>query len=376
MKIDTAVKEKINARTETIFTAFGVCLKNGKALCPFHDDKNASFIAKPDRYGRWKWKCMACNHKGSDIFSFVAQMHGLDEHRDFNKVAKLAAQLGGMSYLIDETDFTAVNCRNCRSAVKKELKPPRYLNVEAETMHQEYTRTNLYKYLCSVFHTADVDSVMQLYKVGRGYYINRPNSRYNSSDDYCISSTPDRLQNTTNCSSFPCIDIDGNVHSVKILPYSGEDGHRLKGQNEGAEVHTIKPEENRGTYFGAHLLPIYPEKPVAIVESEKTAVIGTLFKPEYIWIAVGGLQFFDPDSVSQQPKLADLKERALHIFPDADGMEEWKSRTRRLQELGYMVRFREEVISLLPSECKYDIADVIIWTMNKKNKKNEKNNMR
>ena len=40
--------------------------------------------------------------------------------------------------------------------------------------------------------------------------------------------------------------------------------------------------------FGEHLLTRYLERIVALVEAEKTAVIGAGFIPEYVWLATGG----------------------------------------------------------------------------------------
>jgi hypothetical protein len=34
----------------------------------------------------------------------------------------------------------------------------------------------------------------------------------------------------------------------------------------------------------------HSDKPIAIVESEKTAVISSIFYPDYIWLATGGIQ--------------------------------------------------------------------------------------
>lgn len=42
--------------------------------------------------------------------------------------------------------------------------------------------------------------------------------------------------------------------------------------------------------FGEHLLPLYPDKPVALVESEKTAVICSGLMPRFLWRATGGKQ--------------------------------------------------------------------------------------
>ena len=36
--------------------------------------------------------------------------------------------------------------------------------------------------------------------------------------------------------------------------------------------------------FGEHLLRLHPDKKVAVVESEKTAVICSALMPEYVWV--------------------------------------------------------------------------------------------
>lgn len=71
--------------------------------------------------------------------------------------------------------------------------------------------------------------------------------------------------------------------------------------------------------FGEHLLKQYPFKNVAIVESEKTAVICSFFWSEYIWLATGGKSQLND-------RLLVLKGRKIVAFPDVDGYQEWKER--------------------------------------------------
>ena len=79
--------------------------------------------------------------------------------------------------------------------------------------------------------------------------------------------------------------------------------------------------------FGAHLLALYPDKPVALVEFEKTAVICAADLTDYLWVATGGKRQFGS-------KLDVLKGRTVVAFPDVDGYEEWKS---KLSTLGITV---------------------------------------
>ena len=44
----------------------------------------------------------------------------------------------------------------------------------------------------------------------------------------------------------------------------------------------------RQCLFGQHLLPLYPDKTVFLVESEKSAVIASHYMPDVVWLAPGG----------------------------------------------------------------------------------------
>ena len=90
------------------------------------------------------------------------------------------------------------------------------------------------------------------------------------------------------------IDKQGNVRTGKIMLYSPTTGKRLKEPfNHISWVHKFleQPEfELKQCLFGEHLL-IDKTKPVAIVESEKTAVIASVYLPQFIWLAFGGIGF-------------------------------------------------------------------------------------
>lgn len=54
------------------------------------------------------------------------------------------------------------------------------------------------------------------------------------------------------------------------------------------------------------------DRPIALVEAEKTAVIMSEIYPQYIWLAAGGLGEVQPD------KFRPLRGRKLILFPDTD----------------------------------------------------------
>ena len=74
-------------------------------------------------------------------------------------------------------------------------------------------------------------------------------------DEYCIGVTRERDV------IFYQIDTQSRIRTGKVMKYDPETGQL--------------PQEWTLTQclFGEHLLPLFPEKPVALVESEKTAII-------------------------------------------------------------------------------------------------------
>jgi len=155
------------------------------------------------------------------------------------------------------------------------------------------------------------------------------------------------------------IDTQGKVRTGKIMLYSPTTGKRVK--NLELPVYWVhkalkQPEfELRQCLFGEHLL-IDKTKPVAIVESEKTAVIASVYLPQFIWVAVGSLTNLNAE------KCSILKGRTVALFPDLNGFEKWSSKAKELSHLAIFT-----VSDLL--ECKateaekkqgFDLADYLI----------------
>lgn len=120
------------------------------------------------------------------------------------------------------------------------------------------------------------------------------------------------------------IDINGNVRSGKAIHYK-PDGHRDKNSiSPVAWCHKLK--EFDGThignklvqcFFGEHLL-LNNNKPVMIVESEKTAVVCSIFMPEFVWLACGGSQ-----NLKNPIKNKVLMGRNVTLIPDNNQYYNW-----------------------------------------------------
>lgn len=127
------------------------------------------------------------------------------------------------------------------------------------------------------------------------------------------------------------IDINGKVRSGKIMKY-GADGHRVKDGSGVNWVHTkmkkegLLPDDWELTQclFGEHLLNLSrnKDKVVALVESEKSALIGAACYPDYVWLATGGKSQLSTD------KMKVLQGRTVIMFPDVDGYKEWKEKAK------------------------------------------------
>ena len=155
------------------------------------------------------------------------------------------------------------------------------------------------------------------------------------------------------------IDTQGKVRTGKIMLYSPTTGKRVKEPfNHISWVHKAlkQPEfELRQCLFGEHLL-IHKTKPVAIVESEKTAVIASVYLPQFVWVAVGSLTNLNAE------KCSILKGRTVTLFPDLNGFEKWSSRAK---ELSHLAPFTvSDLLERKATEAErkqgFDLADYLI----------------
>lgn len=124
------------------------------------------------------------------------------------------------------------------------------------------------------------------------------------------------------CIFWQC-DQTGNYRSGKYMRYT-ENGRRDKSSlttwehsrktAKGAEYPNFNLKQ---CFFGEHLLVNDLSKPVAIVESEKTAIIASILHDKYIWLACGskhGLSDY---------KMQILRDRTVMLYPDLGAYSDW-----------------------------------------------------
>jgi len=115
-------------------------------------------------------------------------------------------------------------------------------------------------------------------------------------------------------------DSEGKFRTGKVMYYQ-PNGKRNKNRNSWYVHRAIKEDfELVQVFFGEHLIKENPDKPVALVESEKTAILMSVFEPEYTWLASGGANMLNSYRLLRLPRL-DL------VSPDEGEFDNWKDRT-------------------------------------------------
>jgi hypothetical protein len=163
------------------------------------------------------------------------------------------------------------------------------------------------------------------------------------------------------------VDIHGNIRTGKIMQYNPQTGRRLKTGYGGINWvhHKLKKSNPSYThfnlsqcYFGEHLLRLYPDKPVAIVEAEKTAVIASMIIPNYNWLAAGNLNGLNVE------KSRILSDKSVILYPDAGCYERWLRKAEQINKeipLHLTVsNFPENFATPQQIRDGYDLADYII----------------
>lgn len=221
--------------------------------------------------------------------------------------------------------------------------PPPPLPPKPDYIDKDYLlrsfgyNSSLVFYLCGVFPKSDIMRVWEMYGVGH------------TKDMGVI---------------YWQIDTAGKVRAGKIVKYDGETGHRLKAAGANWVHYILKRKKLLpDTFnlvqclFGEHLLTKYPGRTVALVEAEKTALIGAMQYPDYVWLATGG------KSQMSVGKMAVLRGRKVIAFPDADGYQEWRAKAKELAKVGVLLQVSDYIERHATPEQKAhgaDIADLIL----------------
>lgn len=143
------------------------------------------------------------------------------------------------------------------------------------------------------------------------------------------------------------IDQNFNIRTGKMVDYNRETGKR---QGIPSWVHKYLNQSYKACLFGLHLIEDN-DKPIALVESEKTADIMGFINPYFNWLATGGI------SNLNKTLLEPIIDREITLFPDQGAYDIWD---KKASEIGLNYKISKECEHWHEDgliEAKDDIAD-------------------
>lgn len=156
------------------------------------------------------------------------------------------------------------------------------------------------------------------------------------------------------------IDNLNRVRHGKIMLFNPETGKRIKNKDGNSYISSVRSVLKLQNFnlnqclFGLHLVNETNTKTIALVESEKTAVIMSLFKPNYVWLATGskgGLKY---------EFLKPIKDFKIIAFPDKSEYNYWLKNSIELNALGFKIIVSDWLEQQPNFEDGTDFADVYI----------------
>lgn len=214
---------------------------------------------------------------------------------------------------------------------KEKVKPTSYINESTfKTSLKGYNKNYLINFLLNKFGSQITTTLIETYFIG---------TSENGATIYWQ------------------IDELGKIRTGKIMLYNSDTGKRMKGEyNYINWVHSKIYNFNlKQCLFGEHLIKD-STKPIAVVESEKTAIICSVYLPQYTWVATGGLNNLKTD------KCKSLKGRNVVLFPDLGGFDKWQIKAEELKAI-CNVRISDLLEKNATDEARkkgFDLADYLL----------------
>jgi len=250
-----------------------------------------------------------------------------------NKDGKFAPYVGyfdkgfchscGNTFLPDTENSTIV-----KPFIPEPPKPFSFHDFKLVTKSQKnFENNNFILFLKSLFTADEVMTAINKYRIGTSKYYK-------------------------GATIFWQIDQNQKVRHGKVFLYDEKTGKKSK-INSVRSILKLDDFNLKQCLFGLHLIKEAKQKTIALVESEKTAILMSLFKPEYIWLATGGLSEFKHD------KLKPVKAFSIVAFPDKGKLTNWNDKAKELEKYGYNITVNSWLEKQdFPNET--DFADVLI----------------
>jgi hypothetical protein len=200
---------------------------------------------------------------------------------------------------------------------------------------RNYKQNNFILFLTTIFSKDEVKQAILKYLIGTSKYWN-------------------------GATIFWQIDNFNRVRHGKIMSFNPDTAKRIKNKEGKPLINSVRSVLKLQNFnlnqslFGLHLINESNTKTIALVESEKTAVIMSLFKPEYIWLSTGGkgglkLEFLTP-----------IKAYKIIAFPDKSEYKDWLNKAIELNNSGFKIVINDWLENQTNYATGTDFADVYI----------------
>lgn len=222
------------------------------------------------------------------------------------------------------------------STTVKEVEPAKPASLIDENLYskslRDFDNNHFVTYLRTLFDNGTVERLIKCYNVGTSKHW--PGSTV-----------------------FWQVDSTGKIRTGKIMQYDAATGKRVKVPFERITwVHKVTKAKDfvlKQCLFGEHLLS-GNKLPVAVVESEKTAIIAAGYLPQFTWVAAGNKQGLSIDKCNALQQHA----KTVILYPDLNAYTDWLSKAR-------LYKFKisdllEKKASQQEKEKGLDLADYLI----------------
>lgn len=193
----------------------------------------------------------------------------------------------------------------------------------------DYNQNNFVKFLLKYFDVKQVGRVLEVYHVGTSKHWN-------------------------GSSIFWQIDNKNRVRTGKIMLYNESSGKRIKEPfnhvNWAHSVQKLKDYNLKQCLFGLHRINIELSKPIAIVESEKSAIIMSIEAPDFLWMATGS------KGNLKEEMLKPLRNRKIILHPDKGEFNDWQKIAIQLKAKGYKIAI-SDLLEQMELKTGFDLAD-------------------
>lgn len=218
---------------------------------------------------------------------------------------------GNESKYFNDSNEPFINAVKTVAPVKA-LEPEYYGN---DLLHEMFivdkVQDNLSEFLKTMFTPDEVDTAIGM---------------------YFITGTDVIWNNTT---VFWQIDYKDRIRGAKVMQYDKTTGKRVKEPYSRINwLHSVlncKGFKISQCLFGLHRITRDYQKDIAIVESEKTAIIMSMILPDFIWLATGSKSNF------KFALLEPLKNRNCIAYPDKGEFENWNKKAIELNSQGFKI---------------------------------------